>query len=161
MKALERAAAHRARDRPEPADMHRQLCIDNIDKLEKKKEYTAENSSREANTMADITKSTVSSSSGGGSIVSKSDTASKASSDLVTGMADYQNCPMELIAAQGQVPGNQQHDAAVVEVVSDALGSWELLAESDKQGIMEAAAALSEGDQAASRNFKQGKQQGK
>ena len=76
-------------------------------------------------------------------------------------MADYQNCPMEFIAAQGQVPGNQQHDAAVVEVVSDALGSWELLAESDKQGIMEAAAALSEGDQAASRNFKQGKQQGK
>lgn len=111
--------------------------------------------------MADITKSTVSSSSGGGSIVSKSDTASKAGSDLVTGMADYQNCPMELIAAQGQVPGNQQHDAAVVEAVSDALGSWELLAESDKQGITEAAAALSEGDQAASRNFKQGKQQGK
>ena len=35
--------------------------------------------------MADITKSTVSSSSGGGSIVSKSDTASKAGSDLVTG----------------------------------------------------------------------------
>ena len=110
--------------------------------------------------MANMTKSTVSSSSGGGSIVSKSDTASKAGSDLVTGMADYQNCPMELIAAQGQVPGNQQHDAAVVEVVSDALGSWELLAESDKQGILKAAAALSESDQAASRNFKQGKQQG-
>lgn len=155
MKASERAATHRARDRPEPADMHRQLCIDNIDKLEKKKEYTAENSSREANTMADITKSTVSF--GEGSIVSKSDTASKAGSDLVTGMADYQNCPMELIAVQGQVPGNQQHDGALVEAVSDALGSWELLAESDKQGIMEAAAALSEGDQAASRNFKQGK----
>ena len=49
----------------------------------------------------------------------------------------------------------------MLEAVSDALGSWELLAESDKQGIMEAAAALSEGDQAASRNFKQGKQQGK
>ena len=103
--------------------------------------------------MADITKSTVSF--GEGSIVSKSDTASKAGSDLVTGMAE--NCPMELIAVQGQVPGNQQHDGAVVEAVSDALGSWELLAESDKQGIMEAAAALSEGDQAASRNFKQGK----
>ena len=36
-------------------------------------------------------------------------------------------------------------------------GSWELLAESDKQGILKAAAALSESDQAASRNFKQGK----
>ena len=77
--------------------------------------------------MANMTKSTVSSSSGGGSIVSKSDTASKAGSDLVTGMADYQNC------------------------------SWELLAESDKQGILKAAAALSESDQAASRNLKQGK----
>ena len=77
--------------------------------------------------MADITKSTVSF--GEGSIVSKSDTASKAGSDLVTGMADYQNCPMELIAVQGQVPGNQQHDDTVVEAVSDTLGSWELLAE--------------------------------
>ena len=106
--------------------------------------------------MANMTKSTVSSLSGGGPIVSGSNTASKAGSDLVTGMADYQNCPMELIAGQGQVPGNQQHDDAVVEAVSDALGSWELLAESDKQGILKAA-ALSESDQAASRNFKQGK----
>lgn len=107
--------------------------------------------------MANMTKSTVSSLSGGEPIVSGSNTASKAGSDLVTGMANYQNCPMELIAGQGQVPGNQQHDGAVVEAVSDALGSWELLAESDKQGILKAAAALSESDQAASRNFKQGK----
>ena len=107
--------------------------------------------------MANMTKSTVSSLSGGEPIVSGSNTASKAGSDLVTGMANYQNCPMELIAGQGQVPGNQQHDDAVVEAVSDALGSWELLAEPDKQGILKAAAALSESDQAASRNFKQGK----
>lgn len=56
--------------------------------------------------MANMTKSTVSSLSGGGPIVSGSNTASKAGSDLVTGMADYQRIALwSLLPDRGRCRG--------------------------------------------------------